>query len=413
MSQALLQIGIVIFGLAWVTLIAFAVFKAFGEKTKKSKLAERAAGLKWISLELKIPKENLKTHQAMEQVFASLHGISGDDSLAVEIVGFSHGIHFFIRLPEQYRNLVEAAIFSQYPDAEISVTDDYVGRLGVDLPNETYDFSGGELTLWKDSSYPIRTYPSFERGGKPEDEHMDPIATIAEVMSKLREDEMILLQIVLKPLSNSAFEKWKKQVYGVLDELLGRKPKEKKVSPIGKVVGTAGEFAKNLVLAPVQAPTWDGKEEKKDEKPQGKQFSYGENEIIKAVENKFSKFCFESGVRVMYLDRRDSFTKENIASVIGALRQFGAPNLNTFRLDDPKLTFIEKNFNKEQTELGNKRKFFKDYCERSIPKKPMILCTEELATLYHPPLSSVGAEKLLRLTMKKGGPPPDLPVINE
>lgn len=412
MPQTLLQIAWLVLGLAWVILITFAIFRIVSNKAKKDKLALHVANLKWVTLELKIPKENLKTPKAMEQVFASLHALGADDWLAIEIAGFSHSTHFFVRVPEEYRNLIEASVFSQYPNAEVAVADDYVDRFGVDLPDQTYDLAGAELMLARESAYPIRTYPSFDGLRIEEEQYLDPIATIAEVMSNLKDDEMVWLQITLRPLGNDKFDAWKKEVQEVLDELLGRKPKQEKLSFFKWLGKELAPFLKNLALAPIQPPVWSGAEEKKEEKPQGKQFSYGENEIIKAIEGKVAKFAFECGIRVLYIDRRDAFSKSNVSTVVGALRQFGAPHLNSFKLDDPKLTFLESRFRKDATELANKKKLFQDYRGRVMPSKPFVLNVEELATLYHPPHSTVGAEKLARLSMRKGGPPPDLPVIS-
>ena len=49
--------------------------------------------------------------------------------------------------------------------------------------------------LWlKDSAYPIKTYPYFEE--VKEEKRVDPISTVAETMSKLKDDEMIWIQLL-------------------------------------------------------------------------------------------------------------------------------------------------------------------------------------------------------------------------
>ncbi|MBI1838974.1 MAG: hypothetical protein HYR95_01585 [Candidatus Colwellbacteria bacterium] len=108
--------------------------------------------IKWETLEIKIPKDNLKSPKAMEQVFSSLYGTySGgikrkdkwfkgkiEDWMSVELVGLAHGIHFYIRFPVNYKDLVKSAIFSQYTGAELHEVEDYTSMFGLDLPNDEY-----------------------------------------------------------------------------------------------------------------------------------------------------------------------------------------------------------------------------------------------------------------------------------
>ncbi len=412
-QQAVNLVGLSV-TVAFGVFILFAFFVAIRDLVKKRnakrKKEEYEGNMKWVTLELRIPSDNLKSPQAMEQVFASLHAIPKEDWMSFEIVGFSESTHFYIRLPEHLQKLLESSIFSQYPGSEIMPAEDYVSRFGADLPDDEYDVAGSELVLSRDNAYPLRTYPSFDESRKDE-YYIDPIATISEVMSGLKDDEMIWMQIVLRPLADKdKVKKWEKDSQEVLDELLGRKEKAKSKTVVDHISGLFQFLVIDLITALSKHPTW---EVKKAEKGPGKQFSPGENDIIGAIENKRAKFAFEATVRALYVDRRSTFVKSNMSAVVGALRQFGSPQLNSFKLDEVELTFIEKTFSKEARELEIKKELFKDYGKRSISKKPIILCVEELATLYHPPHATVGAEKLTRLEMKRGAPPTNLPEVSE
>jgi len=405
------QVVVVAFGIG----ILFAFFITIRDMVKKykakQKQEEHDSGLNWAILELKIPADNLKSPQAMEQVFATLHAIPSEDLMSFEIVGFSESTHFYIRLPDHLRKLLESAVFSQYPGAEITPTEDYVGRFGTDLPDENYDIAGSELVFSRDGAYPLRTYPSFDESRKDE-YYIDPIATIVETMSTLKDDEMIWTQIVIHPLADKdKVKKWEKDSQGVLDELLGRKAKVKPKKLSDHIFGILKFLIVDVISGLFEHP--GAKPPKKDDKPAGKSISPGENDVVRAIENKRAKFVFEATVRALYLDRRSSFVKGNMSAVVGALRQFGSPQLNSFKLDDVKMTFIEKNFGKEKKELESKKSLFQNYCKRSLSKKPLMICTEELATMYHPPHSTVGAEKLTRLEMKRGAPPTNLPEVTE
>lgn len=401
---------------AIIILLAFLVtiFELIKRRKARIKKEEHEGSLNWITLELRIPSENIRSPKSMEQVFASLHAIPAEDRISFEIAGFAESTHFYIHLPDHLRKSLESAIFSQYPDAEIMPADDYVSRLGTDLPNDTYDIAGSELVFTKDSAYPLRTYPSFNESERSEKEeyYIDPISTIAEVMSGLGGDEMIWIQLVLKPLSGrESIKEWDEDAKDVLDELLGRKPKEKQ-KKFSDYVLSALRLIGELIAATYAHPG-SSEDNKKEDKPSGKQLSPGENDVIRAVENKHSKFVFESTVRVICIDRRTTFSKSNMSAVVGALRQFGSPNLNSFKLDETKLTFIEKTFSKEKKELEAKKDLFESYCDRLPSDDPLTISTEELATMYHPPHSTVAAEKLNTLEMKRGAPPTNLPIVEE
>ena len=185
-------LGILI-GVAWVAVPVFliAIFWQFRLLYKRAHFLEEQ---EWDFLEIRIPEENLRTPKAMEQVFSSLYGIYSfgiswlgkhkdgkvDLWISFEMVGRAGGIQFFVRTPSQFRNLVESALYSQYPDVEIIDADDYIYDFGRSLPNSTFDIWGTGFKLVKDSVYPIRTYEEFEE--TKEEKAIDPLAGIFEAM---------------------------------------------------------------------------------------------------------------------------------------------------------------------------------------------------------------------------------------
>ena len=107
---------------------------------------------KSILLAIDIPKGNEQSPKAVENIFAYLAGAHGSinffekwfegqfqKSFSLEIVSLEGYTQFLIRTPLEYRNLVESAVYSQYPDAEISEVDDYVNDVPHKVPDEEYD----------------------------------------------------------------------------------------------------------------------------------------------------------------------------------------------------------------------------------------------------------------------------------
>jgi hypothetical protein len=159
---------------------------------------------------------------------------------------------------------------------------------------------------------------------------------------------------------------------------------------------------------------------KKEEAAALKFLNPHEQEIVKAISNKISKFGFEAVIRFVYIDRRDSFSPLNPIAVIGSFQQFGISHLNAFK---PKVAakggwlahFFPKY--KELAEFGLKKEIFQKYRERRFgnynktrAEKFSVLNTEELATVYHFPAIMVKAPRLRKVEAKKAGPPAGLPV---
>lgn len=382
-------------------------------------------GIKWKTLELRIPKEVLKTPKAMEQVFASLHtiysgGIKGYDKyvkgkvepwVSFEMVGHNGGVYFFIRIPEEYRNLVESSIFAQYSNAEINEVEDYTELYPSILPNKTYDLWGTDLILAKEDAYPIRTYEYFE--DKEEERRIDPIAAITETMSRLKSDETIWLQFVLKGVGEKTSE-WKNKGQEVIDKMLGREKKDAKKGGLGDGLY---HWTKNIVMAPVEHPVWPD-DVKKDDKP-AKTFgslSSGEQDVVKAIEKKMAKLSFECVIRFVFIDKRDAFNRSYISAVLGAFKQFAIDNMNSIKPNSDTKTskggWIGNLFPgyKNRVEYDLKKKIYQSYKDRSMSPKASVYSIEELATLYHIPSVAVEAPKIRRLEAKKGEPPAELPI---
>jgi len=146
----------------WLPVFLAALFIELWVKYLQLKAIKK---IKWLLLEIKIPRDIEKTPRAMEQVFSGLHGIltsikfldkywkgKVQEWFSIEIAGIDGVVYFFIRTPEQFRNLVEAQIQAQYPDAEILEVLDYVGPLAKIVPGKTYDIGGVEFILEKASA---------------------------------------------------------------------------------------------------------------------------------------------------------------------------------------------------------------------------------------------------------------------
>ena len=382
-------------------------------------LKERAIKkIKWLMLEIKIPRDIEKTPKSMEQIFAGFYAIlikvkffgkywfgKAQPWFSLEIAGIDGSVYFFIRTPEQFRNLVEAQIHAQYPDAEISEVLDYAGPLVNKVPSKNYDIKGVELILNKDDYLPIRTYPAFEE--REQEKRVDPIASFLEILSKLKPGENIFIQYLIAPTGE---KKWREKGQEAIDKLLGKK-KEVKKTWWQEAFGSVTEFIENLVLAVSMYPEWS--EAKKEEtRISAANLSPGEKSVVEAIENKISKLAFKVNIRYAYIARSEAFNRANLTAITGSFRQFNTINLNAFKGDNSKETSIDREIQpfRKRFEFVRKKKFVKRYIDRMFLKKTFILNIEELATIYHYPIFSVEAPTMRRVEAKKAEPPVSLPI---
>ncbi len=382
--------------------------------------------LKWVLLEIIAPPEVEKSPKVAEYIFAALHGIylpvnwkarffQGKvvDWFSFEIVSTNGAPHFYIRTPEAFKNLVETQIFAQYPQAEIKVVErDYVQDLPLYLPNDKYNLFGAELIFDKPNSYPIRTYEEFEELGtnkEAEYKRTDPLASIFEILSTLQGGEHIWIQMIARPTGGD----WREKAQADIDKILGKETPPKQ-SALQKAV-----FAIDAALPGSTAVPAEEKKEVKSKELTVGQLTPGKRDLLTAIEKKLNKIGYEATIRFMYIAPPDNFSRAHVSGIFGLFRQFAGtnvflPNKRTMTIDKGYLSQIfpsDKGFFAAQREYRKKWKMYRNYRRRLPSKTPVILNTEELATLYHLPGLGVRAPLFPRVDSKKGQPPPGLPTL--
>ena len=371
-----------------------------------------SASMKWAVLEIKIPKALDKSPKAAEQIFAGLHGMhipikkreevfkgKVHDWFSFETVSDQGETHYYIRTVEQYKSLVEAQIYAQYPDAEISEVPDYVNKLPKSLPDEKYDLFGSEITLTKPDAYPIRTYEEYEdrTAGKDVVKRIDPLASLCEVLGSLHRDEHIWVQVVIRPTGSA----WTKKAQVEIDKILDKPSK-----------AAGGLLSKLFFAVDKQLPGgFEGDSAVKDDKKTSMMnLTPGKRDAIEAIEKSTAKLGHETIIRFVYIAPRDSFHRAHVSGIIGAYKQFSSLALNGFKpvaRTMPIAKYLFKGYRNNLT----KKILLSNFKNRALFKKAYVLNTEELATIYHFPDVGVRAPLLPRVESKKGEPPAGLPTI--
>ncbi len=345
-------------------------------------------GLSWTLLEIKIPREIAKSPRAMEVILSAIHNLRDGNLVekywqgflrvwySLEIASIGGEIHFYIRTQRGFKDFVEAQIYSQYPGAEINEVDDYSQIISINDIGKDWDAWGAQFSLAKEEAYPIRTYVDYglEASRAKEEEKIDPLTSFLETLGSLRPGEQIWFQIAIRPATSD----WKEKAEAIIEKLQQRKRS-------------------------VSEDTTDT--------PGFTMLSPGQREVLMAVEHNVSKLGYETGIRAIYLAKKDVFSGTRKSIVSNSLRQHSTQNMNSFK---SKTTSVDYFF-KSWRELHNKKRILERYQDRQyfyIPyhPQPYVLNTEALATFFHFPGSVARTPTLGRIEAKRGEPPINLPI---
>lgn len=379
-----------------------------------------AATLKNIILAVDIPKGNEQSPKAVENLFTYLGGAHGSisffeewfegifqQSFSFEIVSIEGYTQFLIRTPLQFRNLVESAVYSQYPDAEISEVDDYTSGMPTRFPDEEWDIWGAEYIQSTNIAYPIKLYEEFEhKFGESETQFKDPMAALMDLCSSLRQGEQLWFQLIVVPCG---FD-WVKKGEAEVDKILKKIKVEK--SALLKFVEWIGDVSEYLFSI------WGEIEPAKESKPLSMmELTPQQKKKIEAIQIKSSKVGFETKMRVVYIAKKDILNKGKVVSgFTGYIKQFAALDLNNIRPDMGTTGTKTAYFAKDSRLIHKKNTLMSNYIARTAwsGRLPGLYNIEELATLWHFPLeANVKAPLIQKAPGRKSDAPSSLPVYEE
>lgn len=425
--------GYLLFAAGWLSIaiwipILYQVWHIGSEIYLEARQHRFAHNLKWLVLRITVPNMSEQTPKAAENMFAQLagahSGISWAEtwrdgafqaSLSMEVVCTEGQTGFHIRCLDKVRDLVEAAIYAQYPDAEIDLVEDYSKKAGPEagnFPDQDWNAWGCEFIPANPAhdadAYSLKVYSEFE--DKISGEFKDPVAAYLEVLSRLGAGEHCWFQIIITPTNQNNF---RERAGKVIKKLKGMKEEEKH-SLVSDILNFPFDIVKGVLsafgLSIFEAPK---KPEKKEDFPQIMKLTPMEREILEATERKASKIGFETKIRFIYLARKEVFSKPRIGtSFIGAIKQ-----TNTFHMLAIKPDFKKTGmssaiwFFKDRRNDKRKTRLLQYYRSRDgAGMSPFFLSAEELATLWHfPILTQVKAPSLRQITAKKSTAPTNIP----
>lgn len=410
------QLAAVLFAIAGWTVLALVIFYVGAHLWLDLRQDLNVHHWQWVVLAVDVPPDTIQTPKAVEQIFAQLSGALDEPNFgqkywggakqryfSLEVISLEGYIQFLIYTEASHRDLVEAAIYAQYPMAEITEVEDYTSLIPSHYPNETHDMFGIEFQLAAPDAYPIRTYEEFEHTVTTDFKFNDPMAAILENFTRIGPGENLWFQIIIEPTGS----KWKEHGIELVKEIVENKPPHHEQFFFLKWINVLLDGILHMIVTP-----HEGEHGVEEHAKEGKvsDLTPRARDNLAAIEDKISKVGFKSKARVLYAAQKSVFNPGRcIEGFIGSLNQFNFTGRNAIV---PAATTTAHYAFKNSRTAELKNIFVKAFKKRKlkIGKNPYILNTEELATLWHFPLPLVKTPLLQKTSSKRAEPPINLPV---
>lgn len=373
----------------------------------------------YILMAIDVPRLTEQSPKAVENIFSVTVALKSSPTWletyingknmwrhSFELASINGYIQFYIWTEERYRDAYEASVYAQYPDAEISIVEDYVNAVPHTYPNEEWDMWGSEYTLDRESFFPLRTYEDFEHSGSKDEKLKDPLTNLFEGLAMMRQGEQMWFQIV----TEHAHFDWKKEGDDFINKTYGTGKDAKKsglFSDLGKVIADVPK----TIIGDMMGAESAGPESKEGMDDIWKAFKVTEQEreVTKAVVKKISKPGLACKIRVVYVAKKEVFSKVTRKDIVkGTLKQLEHSDGNKFGgAGSPEDDYFWQVW--WYTYYQNK--MMEGYVTRSteIGAPKFVLNIQELATLWHFPTIFVKAPLIKKTVAKRAEPPIETP----
>lgn len=310
-----------------------------------------------------------------EAIFSALGGLKAqhgfkswlkgrNDHVSFEIYADAHKIAFYFACPDYIFRYLEQQIHAYYPEASIVETDDY-------NPFRAKGFLlGAYLKTIKSFIFPIKTYQEME---------VDPLSSLINSLSKLEKEETIVIQYIVR----SSRPQWHGHTRKVVARIIEKNSVKEglkdnnwsKISPFFSSLKTKKE-------EPLEAKT-------------DKRLTEVETEMIKKIEEKNLKAGLDVNLKVLcFTESREKsrLYLENVSSAFYEYNNFSYGN-----------SFSRPRVKKQANIIT-------DFIYRNFrEKESFLLNSEELASIFHLPLSNTETPNILWLDAKSAPAPASTP----
>lgn len=378
------------------------------------KQGEFISSQKYILLEIKPPRNLVKTPLAMEAFLSTLHLGPGEGTWFVrwikgavrpwwslEIASFEGQVHFFIWTRANFRRMIETQLYAQYSGVQVVEAPDYTRMISA--KPEEWGIWGCDFKHSAPDPLPIKTYIEYGLDKvQKEPEQVDPLANLIEFLGSAGKGEYIWLQMV--------FRMHKGEKYGGK-----RNAKGKQYTWVDEAKELVDGIRKSTRTPYIDPAT--GKEIPGFPNP-----TKGESERMAAIERNVSKPGFDVGIRSIYIANPQKFNPIVITQMNGLFNPFNSQGWNGIsasqwmrHFDDYPweigINKLKDKYRRLLVEAYRRRQFFFEPFGFGITLKDiMVLSTEELATIFHIPSRAIETPGLSRIQSATNEAPSNLPI---
>ncbi|MEI8143144.1 MAG: type IV secretory system conjugative DNA transfer family protein [Candidatus Berkelbacteria bacterium] len=296
--------------------------------------------------------------------------------ISLEIIVKDGLVNFYVGCPRSIAEMVFRNLQAQYPSAEVTEDKDFSifpkdKKLAIDITT---------VHQLKKYFFPIKTYKNLEE---------DPLNALTNSLSKLGEDELAGMQLLMRPTSGQWRISAERTAYKIQH---GKSRLSYSNSPLVKTGETIFGFLNTAAAA--MSPNKDGETSQFYDPKNPHKLTPMQEAQIKLLGEKAAKIGFECQLRIVGVAKDHTAAEKIVRNISSAYSQFSSPDSNSLIELEPK---------NKPGELANY--IFRIYHSG----KKMILNTEELATLYHLPNRFVDTPNIHWLLSKREAPPFNLP----
>ncbi len=306
----------------------------------------------------------------MKQLFESLSSIEdgtwkrhffGQDFISCEYVVQNGLIDFYIVVPHALINIVEKQVTSFFADCYIEEEPDY------NLFKKKSSVASSYLSLSQSFSLPIRTYQRMTA---------DPLNNISNVLSKLEPEEGAAIQLVLRPVANGWQKEGREKAKSILE---------------GKSDGFFHNLNPLVWMGDLLNLLFRGEAVASSETPN--RTTPIVDEQVKAIEEKNTQVGFEAVLRLIAVGNSQNRASATLAAMKSAFAQYATTENNALSSKDTNHADCVKHF------------LMRDM-DRPFGVSRMILCPEEIASIYHLPNIRYNRAPNINWQNYKIAPPP-------
>ncbi len=300
--------------------------------------------------------------------------IGREDHITLEIVATEGLVKFFAVVPAHFQQFFEQQLHAQHPSAKIEEVEDY------NLFRPKGVIFGAPIVMTRSSMFSLKTYKKMDS---------DPLNSLTNAMSKVEPTQGAAIQIVIR----TAPKGWGHHAQEVAKMVQKGKTLEQALR--GSTMGMLDKVLHGLVKGIGDAMSSSKKSMKGDSSPFPK-LTPLEQELIKSMEEKAGKVGFETCIRVVTCADSEKVAKMHLYNVTNSFSQYLG--------QESGVTLRKKKY------MYLKGALIKSFIYRRFDhRRKFILGTEELASLYHMPLSSTETPNIEWLRARTAPPPVNVP----